>query len=104
MASSEEATGVSDNPALRRYELHVAGQLAGFAEYRSVRGRLIFTHTEIDPAFEGRGLGGRLAKGTLDDVRARGLVLTPLCPFIAAYIRRHPEYADLVAPGRTGQA
>lgn len=55
-------------------------------------------HTEVDPAFEGQGVGSQLAKAALDDVRARGLELVPRCPFIAAYIRRHSEdYLDLVA-------
>jgi predicted GNAT family acetyltransferase len=72
-------------------------KVAGFSEYRRVRGRLIFFHTEVDPAFEGRGIGGRLAAGALDDVRARGLTFTVKCPFIAAYLKRHPEYEDLRA-------
>ncbi len=56
----------------------------------------MFTHTEVFPEFEGKGVGSRLATGALDDVRARGLKLTPQCPFISAYIKRHPAYADLV--------
>jgi predicted GNAT family acetyltransferase len=57
---------------------------------------VIFTHTEVLPAFEGRGVGSALAKGALDAVRAEGSSVEPRCPFIAAYIRRHPAYADLV--------
>ena len=56
----------------------------------------MFVHTEVLPAFEGKGVGSRLATWALDDVRARGLKLTPQCPFIAAFIKRHPAYADLV--------
>ena len=88
---------VADAPAARRYEVRVDGRVAGFAAYRLVQGRIIFTHTEISPEFEGRGFGSRLAAGALDDVRSRGLLVTPLCPFIAAYIERHPAYADLVS-------
>jgi predicted GNAT family acetyltransferase len=54
-------------------------------------------HTEIEPAFEGEGFGSALVSGALDDVRARGKRVRPLCPFVAAYVKRHPEYADLVA-------
>jgi predicted GNAT family acetyltransferase len=55
------------------------------------------THTEVDPALEGQGIGGELVRQALDDVRAHGLRVRPSCPFVAAYIRRHPEYADLVS-------
>ena len=57
----------------------------------------MFTHTEIDPAFEGHGVGSALAKAALDDVRAKGLKAVPLCPFIRTWIDRHPDYEDLVA-------
>lgn len=89
---------VADNPAEQRYEARLGDRLVGFSEYHRVRDRLIFLHTEIDAAFEGRGFGGRLAAGALDDVRARGWRMTVKCPFIAAYLRRHPEYEDLRAP------
>jgi predicted GNAT family acetyltransferase len=88
---------VADNPDERRYEVWVGDQLAGKAEYRQAGNRLIFFHTEIDDAFAGGGVGSRLAREALDDVRRRGLRVTPKCPFIAAYIRRHPEYRDLVS-------
>ncbi|MBB2913407.1 putative GNAT family acetyltransferase [Streptosporangium becharense] len=87
---------VSDDPGASRFEILVDGGLAGFAEYRLRAGKIIFTHTEIDPAFEGRGLGSRLASGALDASRSAGRSVVPLCPFIAGYIRRHPEYRDLV--------
>jgi uncharacterized protein len=54
-------------------------------------------HTEIDPAREGAGLGQALVAGALDDVRGQGRRVRPICPFVAKYIARHPEYADLVA-------
>ena len=57
---------------------------------------MIFTHTEIDDAFEGQGLGSTLAKAALADAREHGLRVVPLCPFIAGYIKKHPEYTDLV--------
>jgi len=87
---------VRDAPGLGRYELLVAGKLAGVSTYKLDGETMTFVHTEVRPAFEGRGLGGRLAKHVLDDARRRGLRVVPRCPFIAAYIERHPEYADLV--------
>lgn len=74
----------------------VDGQVAGFAEYRLGSRTIIFTHTVVDPAYEGRGLGSRLARFALDDARARGLKVRPQCPFFARYIASHPAYADLV--------
>jgi predicted GNAT family acetyltransferase len=56
----------------------------------------VLVHTEVAPSAEGAGVGSRLVRGALDDVRARGLRVAPLCPFVREYIRRHPEYADLV--------
>ena len=91
-----EEVRVVDNPEEGRYELQLDDQLVGFSAYVLRPMRLIFTHTEIGGAHEGKGLGSKLAKGALDDVRRRGLRVTPRCPFIAAYIRRHPEYDDLV--------
>jgi predicted GNAT family acetyltransferase len=90
---------VRRNDELHRYEASVDGELAGFAEYRPAHGRLVFTHTEVDDAFEGRGVGGQLAAQALDDVRAQNLHVTAVCPFIKTYIERHPAYADLVQAG-----
>jgi len=87
---------VTNNSAASRYEIHVDGQLAGFADYTTQPGVIAMPHTEVDPAFEGRGLGSRLARAALDDIRHQGMHVAPNCPFIATYIRRHPEYADLV--------
>jgi predicted GNAT family acetyltransferase len=82
---------VVDNPEELRYELWLGATRAGFIEYRSEPGAILLVHTEVDPAVEG--------KGALDDLRARGLKLVALCPFVRAYLRHHHEYADLVAPG-----
>ena len=83
-------------PDRHRYEIHVDGAPAGFATYRRVDGRFVFEHTEIDPAFEGRGLGSKLARGALDDVAAQNERVVPLCPFISSWIDKHPERAGLV--------
>jgi uncharacterized protein len=90
------STEVRDAPDRRRYEAFEDGSLAGFAEYRDQGDVRIFTHTEVFPAFEGRGIGSALARGALDDVRASGRTLVAQCPFIRGYIEHHPEYADLV--------
>ncbi|WP_328906817.1 N-acetyltransferase [Streptomyces sp. NBC_00234] len=94
---------VVDHPEKSRYEI-LAGddgtETAGFADYRLSEGEIAFIHTEIDPRFAGRGLGGLLARGALDDARARGLNVLPHCPFIRAWIGKHPEYAELVTEAR----
>ncbi|WP_156159094.1 GNAT family N-acetyltransferase [Demequina gelatinilytica] len=72
-----------------RYELLVDGALAGVAEFRWRSGRIVFTHTEVASAYEGRGLGSVLARDALADAAARGEVIVPVCPFMAAYLRRH---------------
>ena len=93
--SREEDLQIVDDPIGQRYEARLDGRVVGHTEYRRVRGRLIFVHTEVDPTMEGKGIGGRLAAGALDDVRAQGLTFSVKCPFIAAYVRRHHEYDDM---------
>ncbi len=90
---------VEDNPAESRYEARVGGRIVGIAVYElsDEAGPIVFVHTEVLPDTEGRGIGSRLARGALDDVRRRGLRLVAECPFIAAYLRRHPEDGDLIA-------
>ena len=96
--TSEATIEIENHPEDSRYELRIDGELAGFAEYQdSARdGVRTFTHTLVYALFEGRGLASRLARTALDDTRANGLQVVPLCPFIAGYISTHPEYADLV--------
>jgi predicted GNAT family acetyltransferase len=89
---------ITDNAGASRYEIRVDGKLAGFAEYRlRPENRIAFTHTEVDGAYEGQGVGSALARGALDDARARGLAVVPLCPFIKGWIDKHHDYADIVA-------
>jgi uncharacterized protein len=87
---------VQDNPQELRYEALQDGEPVGLIRYRVEPGVVVLVHTEVDEAVEGTGVGSRLVRGALDDIRARGLRLVPVCPFVAAYLRRHPEYADLV--------
>ena len=93
------STDVRDVPDKARYEITFDGALAGFAEYRQHGSRITFTHTQIDEAFGGHGLGGTLVRAALDDARTRGLTVVPLCPFFRSWIAKHPEYADLTVAG-----
>ena len=97
LSNDDPRIEVVDDPDETRYEIRVDGALAGFVLYRDEGDRVVLIHTEIDDAYEGQGLGGRLAAFALDDIRRRGLRVVPRCPFIRAYIERHPDYADLVA-------
>ena len=91
---------VKDNPDQQRFELAEDGAVAFVAYARKGEGPLVLTHTEVPAALEGRGIGTRLVGGTLDLLRARGERVVPQCPFVAAFIGRHPEYKDVVAaPG-----
>lgn len=92
------ATEIStrDNPGAGRFEILVGDEVAGFAEYSVAHGVATMPHTVIEDAYDGHGLGSRLARFALDTVRERGLEVRPLCPFIRGYIERHEEYADLV--------
>ena len=92
---------VVDNPALSRVEARLGDAVAGFAAYVDRPGQRVFTHTEVDPAYEGQGIGGRLARASLDQARADGLRVVPRCPFIRAWIDKHPDYADLVDADQT---
>lgn len=89
-------TSVTDNPAARRFELRVDGRLVGVLDYRPNENVLDLFHTEVEPGERNRGLGATLVRGALDDVRARGMRIVATCPFVAAVVRRHPEYADLL--------
>lgn len=82
---------VVHNAADRRYELRSDGDLLGLLDYRLEPGAVALVHTEIDPRFERQGLGTQLVAGALADLRERGLRVVPVCPFVAAYLRRHPE-------------
>src|SRR5436190_14920813 len=92
------AVEVADNPAESRYDVSVDGDVAGFAMYRDDNGRRVFFHTEVDPSHEGEGLGRQLVTTALGEMREQGTPLIPLCPFFAAFIRRNPEWRDVLAP------
>jgi uncharacterized protein len=89
---------ITNKPEQHRYEAHIDGQLAGLCEYNVLSEALLFTHTEVMPEHEGKGVGSVIARHVLDDARAQGKQVIPVCPFIAGWIRKHREYADLVRP------
>lgn len=89
---------VKDNPAEERFEVHDGDALAGYLAYEQLDDAVVLIHTEIDKAYEGRGLGSVLVRRTLEQLRERGTKVVPLCPFVKSYLDRHPEYADVLAP------
>jgi predicted GNAT family acetyltransferase len=89
-------TPIRNNTALSRYELDAAGTTA-VLNYRIADGVIALVHTETPPQAQGQGIASRLVQGALDDARAKGLKVAPRCPFVSAYMGRHPEYNDLLA-------
>jgi predicted GNAT family acetyltransferase len=87
---------VADNAAALQYEVTVDGEPAGLIRYTRDGNTITMVHTEVAPKLEGQGVGSELVKRALDDVRAKGERVRPVCPFVAAYIDEHPEYADLI--------
>jgi predicted GNAT family acetyltransferase len=86
---------VTDVPGRQRFQAVLDGQVVGFAAYQKTDELIVFTHTEVDSSLEGQGVGGALVRDALDQVRGLGLRVLPICPFVQAWMVRHPEYADL---------
>lgn len=99
MTSSPEHV-VADDEAHHRYLLTVDGEEAGSAHYRRDGDTVVIEHTVVDTDRREKGLGTELARGALEDIRRHGRRLVPQCPFIAAFVDRHPQYADLVVRDR----
>lgn len=93
---SDQTIAIRDNPDADRTEIYLDDGLAGYLTYKRRSGLIAFIHTEIDPAFEGKGLGGKLAASVLDSAAGEGLAVLPFCPFISSFIEKHPEYIGLV--------
>ena len=86
---------VTDAPDAKRYEARVDGRLAGVATYIRTPEVIAFLHTEVEPEYEGQGVGSAIARAALDEARARGQRVLAACPFIAGRIAHHPDYQDL---------
>ena len=93
--NTNENIEVINNRAQNRYEVKVGNEVAVII-YEPGENSITFLHTEVPPALEGQGLASKLAKFALEDARAQHLSVTPLCPFVASYIRRHPDYMSLL--------
>jgi uncharacterized protein len=94
---------VTDNRGQSRFEIEVDGEVAGFTTYQRGNGQIAFMHTEIEPAYEGRGLASQLIAAALDQARAEGLEVLPFCPFVRKYIADHDDYLDLVPAERRAE-
>ena len=88
---------VRDNKAQQRFEMDAGGDIA-VAYYRLAPGVVTFTHTEVPAALQGQGIGSRLVRGALEAARAEGSRIVSRCSFVSAYLKRHPEFNDLVQP------
>ena len=93
---------VRDNPDRHRFEIDLGDGTVAFAAYMLSPGKITFTHTEVPEQHEGKGLGALLIRTALAAARERGLMVVPLCPFFAAYIKKHSETWDLVDPAHRG--
>ena len=93
---------IIDVPLRGRYEALVDGALAGWVEYRRMGRRLVAIHTEVLPAFGGRGIAAALVQRVVGDARAAGVRISPMCPLFQAHFERHPEDRDVLVPGRIG--
>jgi predicted GNAT family acetyltransferase len=87
---------VLDNPEELRYEIHIAGELAGYIRYRIEPGTVVLIHTDVEPKWEGGWVGRTLVRGALEDLRARGLFAAPVCPYILDFVRQNEEFRQLV--------
>ncbi len=97
MTAAAEKLDVRAEPDHDRFVISVGGQPAGLSEYRDQAGTRVFTHTEVDPAFGGQGVGGELVRVALDATRVTGLSVVPQCSFVAKFIDDHSAYRDLLA-------
>ncbi|MGV9389644.1 GNAT family N-acetyltransferase [Streptomyces olivaceus] len=98
MSESSSTTVVERVDAERRYEILVDGERAGLTAYRDLGAQRVFFHTEVDEAFAGRGLAPQLVQQALAEVRASGMRIVPVCPYVAKFLKRHDEFADITDP------
>ena len=93
---SHQGAKVRHEKDQQRYVLEIKGQTLGFAQYHEEGERQVFTHTEVDDSLAGPGMGSLLARQALDDARQRGKRIVPVCEFIAAYVKKHPDWNDII--------
>ncbi|MEV6024876.1 GNAT family N-acetyltransferase [Streptomyces sp. NPDC052036] len=98
MSQPSTAPVVERADARHRYEILVDGKRAGLTAYRDRGAQRVFYHTEVDEAFAGQGLAGRLVQEALTDVRAQGMRIVPVCPYVAKFLKKHEEFADITDP------
>ncbi|MFF8024397.1 GNAT family N-acetyltransferase [Streptomyces sp. NPDC007896] len=98
MTESPAAPTVERNDARHRYEILVDGKRAGLTAYRDRGEQRVFFHTEVDDAFAGQGLAARLVEHALTDVRDLGMRIVPVCPYVAKFLKKHDEFADITDP------
>jgi predicted GNAT family acetyltransferase len=96
--ADRRAPAISDAPDRERFEAHLDGELAGVLEYVVKRSRIALVHTEVLPAYEGRGVGSALVRFALGEARRRGLRVIATCPYVRSYLARHREDDDIVVP------
>src|SRR6476661_8126432 len=89
---------VRDNPDKHRFEIDLGDGAFAIAEYTLPDGKVVFTHTKVPASFEGQGIGSSLIRAALDAARERHLQVIPICPFFAAYMKKHAEVQDLLEP------
>lgn len=88
---------VTDVPDRERFEARDGDTLAGFVTYQLTGNIIAYTHTEVDPAYEGKGIGSTLARAVMDDARDSGRTVVPICPYLSKWLVKHPEYEPIVA-------
>ena len=95
------ALPVVHNAAASRFEVILPEETA-LLTYRTAPGEIAFLHTDVPPGFRGRGLAAKIVRAALDFARAEHLKVLPYCPYVAAFMRRYPQYQDVLAPGFKG--
>ena len=90
---------LTDNMSMHRYEFNIGGLVTKIEYIRTDNGEIYLTHTEIPSQLEGKGIGSMLVGKVLEDIESKGLRLVPLCPFVAGYIQKHPQWRKIVLRG-----